>query len=366
MEEPLFISNSELQPQEAARAKRRIITTILAVLLILLACEITLRVSKWPRQIPYELGGEEYNAVAAAIARGDVPEVLVVGSSRAREAVNLPLLKQLLSERFGRDVSVGSFATSGAHTSDVEAIVSAALRAPHPPRTILYGIAERDLNRTGGAFDQATRFWNVDDWRGVMRDVGTGKILPELATVVRNEVGKHVRLLGRREQIRLLARQKLTKTFRDARDTLIYGNLSDWQRSASRRSLQNRPAPADRVRQNIRDFQRREYPDDNLIACLHRTLNHFSTGQSEFVLFEVPPSRAVRRALPPEIYASFLQTMNDQLQGAKHARFLTINRLGVGLSDRDYREMAHLNLSGATKMTQALVDHVGPTTQPTK
>jgi hypothetical protein len=360
VEEPLFISNSEAIPDAETRAGGAVLRTVGFVLLAIVLCEVALRATGWPRAIPYELGGEEYNAVAAALNRDDAPEILVVGSSRAREAINLPLLKQVLSERAGRDVSVGSCAVSGAHTSDVEAIVSRALRTKNPPKYILYGIAERDINRTGGAFDQATRFWNLDDLRGVMAAHGAGKILPELATVARNEIGRHFRLLGMREQIRLTVRQKLTGTHRDAKETLIYGQLTDWQKGSPRRSLQTKPAPRERVLQNIRDFQRREYPDVNLIACLERTIARFGNGKTELILFEVPPSRAVRKALPPNVYPSFLQTVDEQTKGKPDVQFFTTNRLALDLGDRDFREMAHLNLNGATKMTQALVDAIYP------
>ncbi len=369
MEEPSFISNSESSPLAEREAGRSILRTIVIVLAVLIACEVALRVGGWPRSIPYELGGEEYNAVAAALNRNDAPEVMVVGSSRAREAVNLPLLKQVLSQRAGRDVTVGSCAVSGAHASDVEAIVSRAMRTARPPKVILYGIAERDFNRTGGAFDKATAFWNLDDWKRVM-DAGTERVLPELATVVRTEIGRHFRVLGQREQIRLSVRQALTGTHRSAKDSLIYGQLSDWQRSKSRQSLQTRPARRDRVLQNIRDFQRSDYPDAIMVASLRRTIAQFGNGDAKFILFEVPPSRAVKTELNRSnatIYPSFLQTTEEEANGKPNVAFYRVDQLGIAPNDRDFREMAHLNLTGATKFTNALANllYPPPATQPT-
>lgn len=377
MDEPLFISNSELSTETESASRRAVVWTMIALIACLLLGEVALRITGWPRAVPYELGGEEYNAVAGVMNRGDVPEIMVVGSSRARESVVLPLLKSRLSERMGRDVVVGNFATSGGRASDVEAIVSRALRAMHPPKIILYGVAERDMNATGAVFDQTPRFWNYADWKKTMDAAGTKRLLPELATVTRNEIGRHIRLLGTREQIRLTLRQKLDGTFRDARDTLIYGQLTDWQRNSPHRSLVDRPAPADRVSQNARDFDRRDwpFPDPTMTACLRRMIAQVEASGAQLILYEVPPSRAVRRALPATVYPAFIKAIEEEASGKRQVRFETLNRLNVTLSDRDFREMTHVNLNGSTKLTNALADVIAtphtmqnatPTTVPAK
>ena len=87
---------------------------------------------------------------------------------------------------------------------------------------------------------------------------------------------------------------------------------------------------------------------------------NFGDKKTQLVLFEVPPSRAVRRALPSNIYPTFLQTVDAQTKDKPNVRFYTTNRLALSLSDRDFREMAHLNLSGATKFTEALTNAIYP------
>lgn len=359
MDEPLFISSSERSLDADRAARSSVALTLLVVLGVLLACEVALRATGWPKEVPYELGGEEYNAVAGVMNRNDLPDVMIVGSSRAREAVALPMLQELLSTRAGRPIRVGSCATSGALASDVDAIVSRALRTRKPPRIILYGIAERDLNLSSPMFDQATRFWDFDDWRDAS-SAGLKRTLPELATVVRNEAGRHLRILGEREQIRLTLRQRLTRSFLGARDTLLYGKLTDWQKGSPRRSLATRPARKDRIDQNVRSFQRNVYPNGNLRDCLERLIARCEETRTQLVLFEVPPSRVIRRALPKEVNPRFLQTVTELTEDKRNVKFLTATQLELYFNDRHYREMAHLNLNGATLLTQKLTDAIYP------
>ncbi len=195
-------------------------------LLILAGFELWLHLSHWPKKIPYRLDLDEYYAVAATLDRHDPADITIIGSSRARESIDVPVVRSILRRETGQHLSVANYGVGGGRAYVFESITRQILRAKHPPRVIILGTAERDFGNAGDIYDQAPIYWNLDDWKAEYNRRGV-KVLDDLPTVIRTYLGKIYLTLGYREQLNLRIRQILA----GEHDTLsqLDGELTPWQ-----------------------------------------------------------------------------------------------------------------------------------------
>ena len=99
--------------------------------------------------LPVRLG--EYRALGPELEAFGPAQVSIVGSSRAREGLLLPLLHRHLEREPGAAPSVASYAIGGARAAEVELVVRKLLAADAPPDLIVYGLTPAPASRQEAA-----------------------------------------------------------------------------------------------------------------------------------------------------------------------------------------------------------------------
>lgn len=339
-------ADPDFAPGRAASGKP---WALVGALLILLLVEIGLRVSGWPKKIPYELELDEYFAVSAAIDEYPTPDVLIVGSSRAREAIDLPKFRQQLRETTGKKFSVASYAVSGGRAYVIDAITQRVLREKHLPKIILFGGAERDLSIDPSMYDQASLYWNLHDWKLAWQQRG-GEVLGDLPVVIRNYLGNIYTTLGRREQLRLAASHWLKHD--SGSPGPIAGELTIWQINNSRRSIAKFP-PGD-VSGYARSVARPPFPNADMLGAVDRLAAACAQKHVRLIIFQVPIPRVLAANLPRGTETKYADAVR-QICEKRGATFIVASELSPGLSDRSFRDTSHLNITGADAVGETLL-----------
>ena len=338
-------------------ARPRLPWALFGAIALMLAFEVALRATGFPRKLPYDLGLAEYNSLAAELNRRDPAEVVFVGSSRTRESIHLPTLEPILSKAVGRKVSVASYALSRARAFDFESVIRRVLRSPHPPKVILCGVSERDLARgISNAFDTAPVLWNWGDWKYAWDRRG-GEAMDALPVVVRNEVGGVWRTLQMREMLRMKLADLGSLETPDKTLSPIEGGSTVFQKTEHRKSLAEQPRTREYVLKYIKDLHLSPYPDPEMIKSLDGMIRSCREKNVQLILYEVPVPTIFRRNLPKglyEKYLSILQTSADK----GGVRFVRVDELPVSLGNYQFREQSHMNLRGARGYSVAIGETV--------
>lgn len=327
---------------------------LLLAVFILIGVEIALRASGWPKKIPYALELDEYFAVAAAIEKYPMPDIVVVGSSRAREGLDIPVLRDQLNQLTGKRFTIANYAVSGGRAYVFEAITRRLLRESTPPKMIILGGAERDLGTDANMFDQAPLYWNWADWKTAWHQRGA-KVLDDLPVVIRGYIGEVYQTLGYREQLALKARQMASQHVDEP--TQLEGDLTVWQRENPKHSIARTP-PAD-VATYARSVARPPFPNTRMTQSLNELAALCRERNVPLVMFQVPIPRTLEQNVPKGTETKFVETLKRV--AAQHgAIFIAPGEMPVELTDRNFRDTSHLNLSGAIRVSEVLAKRLAP------
>ena len=333
-------------------------------MVLLLAAELACRALQPSGRVPYSLDGVgEYRSLGPELEAVGAAPISVVGSSRAREAVLLPLVRLLMAERTGSEPRVANYAIAGAHAGEVALVVDRLLAADPPPEIVLYGLTPRQLVDKGAPRNSAY-LWNLDDWWAERNERGRSvdRFLPQ---VLRNQLVRRVRLYRYREEIAAAFATPASESFvrtlrrglaeRDSDESPMRGDLTDLQRGESIRS------------RRVSDAYTREYvariwlPDAWSMTEQERKLASLveacRVARVPIVLFEVPISEVLLRNLPEGAYASFL-TIVSRVSSESGVPFYSARDLELHPLQKDFREQSHLNNLGGMKVTRALVAEI--------
>jgi hypothetical protein len=337
------------------RDRSRVPWALLLALMILGGFELWMRLHHWPRKMPYELDLDEYYAVAATIDHHELPDVAIIGSSRAREGIDVPKFRSELSRAVGRRVSVINYGVSGARAYVLESITRRLLRAKHPPRLIIYGGAERDLGYDSTIYDQAAIYWDFDDWRDEWTHRGRS-VIDDLPTVIRNGIGRWYFTLRYREQLRL----KICHLFEEKKDyfTQLDGSLTLWQRNNPKHSLARHPPTHAAMVAYARTVAEGSYPNRQETQAIERLMQACQSAHVQLLIFQVPIPPISIQYMKPGVEAKYVADMT-RLAQQTGAIFLSQDQLDLKLTDRDFRDPSHLNLSGADRVSAALAVQIG-------
>ena len=325
---------------------------LLGAIFIVLLAEGVLRYSRWPKILPYEMGRMEYVVAAEQIARAGAAEVSIVGSSRTRESLIVPLMASRLSDAAGRKVTVASYACSGAYTSDFEAVIKRLLRDGNPPKVILVGLGERDLIDGGRLWDQVALFQNLREVREDFDERGVDA-LNDLPVVARQHAGHYWRTLGLREFLRFRIVERVLGNNRPRVKSPAEGGLTIWQTSSPSRNLVKKPVKKSRVLERAESTRDDEMPSPALANSLNDLAYECQRRGVQLIFYEVHRSNALRKAFPRPLYARFLRIIDD-VADRNGARFVKLGDLGLKLTDSDMREPSHMSYRGAQRLTETL------------
>ena len=193
------------QPIRGAGAPR----ALLLALVVLVLVELALRAAGPDRVLPYRLGGQEYQAAHDFVHTYGPADVCFVGSSRAREAIHVPTVRDRLEAALDRPVTVANYAVGGARAEETLTIVTKLLDGPHRPRVIFYGIEARQVLVDEQRFIVAARMWAMDEWLANYRAHGRA-MFSYLPDAMRNEIGRHYKTFQSRKAVANFVDQQIT------------------------------------------------------------------------------------------------------------------------------------------------------------
>ena len=324
----------------------------LVACVLALAAEVAVRMLPFERTTPYAWGLGEYDASALRLRTEGPPEVLVLGTSRAREGLDLPRMRAMLAGALGRDVRVGNHGLSGARAGEAEAVLDLALREGRP-RLVMLGIDPRLFQGEHEHTDRQARF-------APLRASWSGDGTPRDRRIAAHaNLGALLRTYG--------CRVRLGAALRGADDlaprpTPLAGGPTLFQREQPDRSLVTHPiddAWIDAILARVREGGRYDLQPTRY-AAVERMLRACTTREIPVLLFEVPLSRALERHLP----LGTLEATRGAARrlAAEHGTGLVLREdLDALFDEDDFFEPSHLALPGARALTEALVrDHLLP------
>jgi hypothetical protein len=348
----------------ADRRARRLPCATGVALALLLGLELAVRWVHPSGTVPYSLEGVgEYRSLAPELEAFGPARVSIVGSSRAREGLLLPLLHRYLEREPGGAPSVASYAIGGARAAEVELVVRKLLAADVPPDLIVYGLTPRQLLDRDW-FRNSAYLWDLAGWWEERRVRG-GMIDRHLPQVVRNELVRYVHAYRYREEIGAAFAIPASESFRER----LYSGLSqrDTPHSPMRGDLTVLQRNTPSISRDVSAEHVRGYVDSLWIPgkwsmerqerSLGATLTRCREAGVPLVLFEVPTSSILREHLPKGAYRRYRVAVARAAQ-AHGVPFLSVEDLGLELARRDFREQSHLNWRGATKLTRAVAERV--------
>lgn len=346
----------------------RLPVAFLVALAVILAVETLLRLSDVRALIPYAWGIEEYDSSAIRLREYDAPHLLVIGSSRARESLDLPTLAPALEAGLGRSLSIGNHALSGARAAEAKAVLQLALRKGKP-ELVLLGVSPRLLQGRRQFLDRQARFWSCAQiWQA--RSLPDAPALTTIAA--RTQLGGLIRTLRYRDRLSgaldaALTVLQRTEGLGSALRTLHLeplespqaGGRTLFQQETPYASLATRPVPDTWIAAALeRVIEDGEY---ELTAERADTLRAIFTlcreAEVDLLMFEIPMSRDLVRLLPMGTMEVFRHALRG-LAAEQGVSLVELSELGVIFDDADFYEPSHLNRVGAQKLSRALAEQV--------
>ena len=335
----------------------------LAIAIVLLAAlELALRHYNPSGRFPGAPEEDEvaYRSVPLELERG-TPDVLIVGSSRARRGVLAPALAQGLKQE-GLTTTVKNFGLAGAQAEEIELVLRRAEEATQHPKLMVWSISARDLvvNQEHPNY-KVQYLWRPADWWTARRSVGhfADTYLPD---ALRNEAARDSLLVRDRFAFRSLLeepstfdREHIAAIFSPpaTRGGPMQGELPGvFLKSGRDRS---RTVSRERVKRYLGDAHRdpewpRNYQADHLEAAMRRARE---TG-IPLLLVELPVPQILLDAMPAHAQEKFLDYVAE-LSKRYAVPFVPVSDLGAKFKNEDFSEQSHLNYRGAQKYTAALV-----------
>ena len=338
-------------------ARRPSVPWAFLMALAILACvEIATRLAPPTKVIPYRFLLEEYRAVSSYLDVVGPAEISFVGSSRTRDGINLPVLRQIMQQRMGKSATLANYACSGATAKEVLAIIEE-MHRNDPPRMIVYGVSPFQIHGGATSFYRVAEMWTLAEFISELdiygRQLATAGVL---STVLRNEIGKWYRTL----RYRNIASQ----TFGALLDTPVLscpikGEITAVHHDNPDRSLVTFPVNKATVQKDIRTY----FPEGESaisqinIECLDRLLAKCQEAGTQIILFELPLPAIYNRNFPPEAMQKFRQSIS-QLTDRYDFTWVSTASLEVEFGDHDFFDASHLSAEGARRFTQALAEKV--------
>jgi hypothetical protein len=332
----------------------------------LVAAEIAVRVLHPTGDIPYFRGDGERAAFATHVHDHGSAEVAIVGSSRAREGVTPPKLRRHLAA-LGTRATVENYGISDGRGEDVEAVVQQLMRSSPRPKVIVLGMSPRELTLPPERPSQgALSLWRLANWWDYRRTVSDAAD-SVLAAALRNELALASHLFRlRREVYAALHRTTAAKVERGLSRAVrqrqrpspsqMTGGKSAWHRG--KKTYESKRVSQRHIRKYLEHrHQEPAWPWTYEVTHVERAIALCQREGIPVVLFEVPVSPALHQAYPPRAYPGFQRAM-AHIAKKRSVEWLTTERLGLALSQEDFREQSHLNFRGAKKLTLALAPHV--------
>ena len=308
--------------------------------------------------VPYVgAGTSTYPALRTILEEEGPAEVVIVGSSRARDSIAAPDLAAACSEALGRRVSVGNYASPAATADEVEFILRFVFAQERKPAVILYGISPSQLSPLTAAVHRAGRMWRLADWERESSTLHAAHVGRAREIAVQNELGWWCRLYGYRDSVGQYLRQLLGAEPRHSNP--ILGQLSDQHASDPDARLGDAPRDDAEVRALLRPEMRDgRYPLGGEAARhFESVLTACRDAGVTLVVYEVPLTDSLVRSFPRGTLER-MRRIALRLANEHRAHYVQVEDLGVRFDETLFRDLSHMNLEGARRLTDRLARRV--------
>lgn len=291
----------------------------------------------------------DYVAVGTAIERLPPADVVVIGTSRAREGIRSGDLAELVREQAGAEVDVRNYGVAAGRADVWPALFDRLVSEGKPPRVLVAALDASDFRDPAPT---SSRFRFVD--LATLSDEIQRNGLPDetdMTAVLGNSVP--LRLAALRPWIRhhLVDRGEERAEGARTKNTAL-GGISRWAREYEEAADRTGAAPAMRaertqVEHTIEGYAVRR---DRLRALQHLAAATRAAGVA-LVVIEIPPAPQVRVEPVVGVARARLHAGLDALAGP----CLTLWKADAVEDDfgsDSYRDPSHLNARGARRLTQ--------------
>jgi hypothetical protein len=325
---------------------------ILAVAVVVLV-EVVLHALPDQALLGYGRGLSAYYDVRHTVEQLGAADVVVLGTSRGRESVVQPLLREVVGAQVGHPITTASFASPGSQADEMLQIMHLTLESPRKPGLVLYFLspsmfqaASSDRSRLE-VLGQST-----DRFAGRPGQVLTRE-LDQLTRAWRRWLDAHYLTFRHRHRFRYL----LVSAFRGRQATsAVHGEMTMWQLYDARRSLETHPVPRARIRRYVErtlDPDGVYRPVPRQVTALEETVRLCREHGVPIAVLHAPLSPDLLAETPAQLEQTY-QEIARNAAAVAHQQPLTMDDLGVRLTRADFREQSHVNRSGAEKITRAL------------
>lgn len=328
----------------------------LGALFLFLACELGVRAAPARAVVPYlSTGRSTYPAIRHFVEEEGPAEIAVIGSSRARESMAAPELRAACELALARPLTVGNYASPAASADEVEAIVRILVGQERKPALVLYGISPLQLSTKAAAVQHAGRLWLLEDWERERPKLSEAAAERMRSMALHNEVGRWSRLYAYRDMAGIRLRALLGREA--VHSNPLLGELTYQQVHQPERRLSDHP-----VRDAaVRNYLRPRMQGDRLPLGGRATRNFESIlalckeAGVPIVVYEVPLSETLRRNYPPGTLDR-MRRIAQELTNAYRVPYLRAEDLGASFDETQFRDLSHLNLDGARRLTAILAE----------
>jgi hypothetical protein len=363
---------------------------LLIALAVVLLAEVTARLLSPTWVIPYEnTGRNAYSAVRQHLHATGAAEVGFLGSSRGREAIVAPLVRELAAAELGRDLRVGNYSSPAGAVDENEMITRLVFRAGEPhPRMLLLGLSPLEMSVEALETDHAGELWEFQDWlravrrnldsyyneppgrmRGIPRSerreirretprrLNTILRLELLPEVIRNEIERVSALFAYRDRARLIGREWFT-SFRTP-PCPIAGDLTESQAFKAERTIDSLRVTAEFVQRYLaKRMDEERHPmggrqTENLRSIIKQCREHGTM----IVMYELPLSAILKQHYPEGTFDEFKRLVRS-IGAEEKTPFVELDDLGLSFDDSHFRDHSHMNMPGAERLTSAIVEQV--------
>ncbi len=327
---------------------------ILCVILILLPAVIAQRAaSHEPASVRRWAYNRRDETITISRIVGLCPpsDVVVIGNSRAREAVIAPFMNSALRLHPG---AVRNYGASAASAIAEHALALLLQRSHKMPRVILYPVSPRDLTR--GEVPSTNFLPLADAWELLDRPSESFRDL------LLSAASRHIALLWIKDAYfnSAVPAMPALGDFTGNQEAHRIALLESRQRSFAAHS-QTPSAIADYMRTN--EMGSANGLDAEAEKCAERIIELGRDNGCAIIVAELPLSSAMRSAYPPGIYDDFLNFFQRTCDRGQ-ATFVRLADLDVTFTDEDISDATHCNWTGAAKFTLALAPWVAKALRP--
>lgn len=303
-------------------------------------------------QHDYDIEGTlDYTAVDLAIETLPAADVVIAGTSRAREGIRVPALQQELRRRTSSRVQVRNYATAGGRVDVWLALVERLIHEGQKPEVLvvaLDGSDFRDLDAPSERY-RLIDVWTLPD--DIARNGWPGE--RDMTNVIGNSIP--LRMVRSRPTIRYRVVERGDLDAKAIRMVnAAFGGLTGWAREYEARKETEGTAPrmrgrSDRIRHALVGYVFHERG----FARLRELVDVATSRGIKIVLAEIPASPPLQGEEMVQLAQARLRSEMAAL--ARHELVWAWSAEdATGFGKTTYRDPSHLNMRGATRLTDMI------------